>query len=47
MVASVAISPVRTGHRGVVVNTTKYGIELLRENVRERGRVTYKFLFVR
>jgi hypothetical protein len=43
MVASAAISRASTAHRGFVVNTTKYGIEVRRENVCGRGRVTYKF----
>lgn len=47
MVASAAISLVRAEHRGVVENTTKYGTELHRENVRGRGRVTYEFLPMR
>lgn len=47
MVASAAISLVRAEHRGIVVNTTKYGTELHRENARGCGRVAYDFLFMR
>jgi hypothetical protein len=40
MVASEAISRARAEDRGVVVKTTKYGIEEARENVTDVGNVT-------
>lgn len=43
MVASAAISRASIAHRGFVVNTTKNGTEVHRENVCGRGRVTYRF----
>lgn len=39
MVASAAISLASSGDRGVVVNTTKYGIDDEREKVTDVGRV--------
>jgi hypothetical protein len=41
MVASEAISRARFDERGVVVKTTKYGMEEARENVTEAGKVTW------
>ena len=41
IVASAAISLAMLAERGVVVKTTKYGIEEARGNVTEVGKVTY------
>lgn len=40
IVASAAISRARVFERGVVVNTTKYGIEEFRAKVKDSGSVT-------
>ncbi len=42
MVASAAISRARVADRGLVVKTTKYDIELLREKLEGCGSVTYE-----
>ena len=43
IVESAAISLVKRGARGVVVNTTKYGIDKEeRQNVTDVGRATYR-----
>lgn len=41
IVASAAISRAKDGDRGVVVNTTKYGIDEEREKVTDVGSVTW------